>query len=49
MGWSLADKLYAITDKGLIRAISLALALILAGCIFWWSARFAAKTSPLRI
>ncbi|NIH11150.1 MAG: cyd operon protein YbgE [Serratia symbiotica] len=49
MGWSLADKLYAITDKGLIRALSLALALILAGSIFWQPTRFAAKTSSLEI
>ncbi|CAI0914462.1 cyd operon protein YbgE [Serratia entomophila] len=49
MSASLTDKLYAITDKGPIRALSLALALILAGCIFWDPTRFAAKTSSLEI
>ncbi|MGO2436721.1 MAG: cyd operon protein YbgE, partial [Serratia proteamaculans] len=33
MSLSLTDKLYAITDKGPVRALSLVLALILAGCI----------------
>ncbi|VEA63704.1 cyd operon protein YbgE [Serratia plymuthica] len=49
MSSSLADKLYAVTDKGPVRALSLALALILAGCIFWDPTRFAAKTSSLEI
>lgn len=46
---SLTDRVYAITDKGPIRALSLALALILAGCILWDPTRFAAKTSSLEI
>lgn len=49
MGSSLIDKLYAITDKGPIRALSLVLALILAGCIFWDPSQFAARTSSLEI
>lgn len=49
MSSSLIDKLYAITDKGPIRALSMALALILAGCIFWDPSRFAARTSSLEI
>lgn len=49
MSSSLADKLYAMTDKGPVRALSLVLALILAGCIFWDPTRFAAKTSSLEI
>lgn len=49
MSLSLNDKLYAITDKGPVRALSLVLALILAGCIFWDPTRFAAKTSSLEI
>ncbi|MDT3251575.1 cyd operon protein YbgE [Serratia sp. root2] len=49
MSSSLADKLYAVTDKGPVRALSLVLALILAGCIFWDPTRFAAKTSSLEI
>ncbi|MFI8415421.1 cyd operon protein YbgE [Serratia sp. NPDC078593] len=44
---SLADKLYAVTDKGPIRALSLVLALVLAGCVFWDPTRFAAQTSSL--
>ncbi|MGQ8773206.1 cyd operon protein YbgE [Serratia sp. NA_112.1] len=49
MSLSLTEKLYAITDKGPVRALSLVLALILAGCIFWDPTRFAAKTSSLEI
>ncbi len=36
-------------DKGPLRALSLLLALVLAGCIFWDPSRFAAKTSALSI
>jgi cyd operon protein YbgE len=49
MSSSLADKLYAITDKGPVRALSLVLAVILAGCIFWDPSRFAARTSSIEI
>ena len=49
MSSSVIDKLYAVTDKGPIRALSLVLALILAGCVFWDPTRFAAKTSSLEI
>lgn len=41
--------LYAIMNKRLLRALSLILALLLAGCMFWDPSRFAAKTSPLSI
>ncbi|AGB81515.1 cyd operon protein YbgE [Serratia rubidaea] len=46
---SLTDKLYAIADKGPLRALSLVLALALAGCVFWDPTRFAARTSSLEI
>ena len=49
MSSSVIDKLYAVTDKGPIRALSLVLALVLAGCVFWDPTRFAAKTSSLEI
>lgn len=49
MSSSVIDKLYAVTDKGPIRALSPVLALILAGCVFWDPTRFAAKTSSLEI
>ena len=41
--------LYAIMDKRPLRALSLVMALALAGCIFWDPTRFAAKTSELEI
>ena len=37
--------LYAVMDKRPLRALSLVMALLLAGCIFWDPSRFAAKTS----
>ena len=40
-------KLYAVMDKRPLRALSLVMALLLAGCIFWDPSRFAAKTSEL--
>ncbi|ATA18820.1 cyd operon protein YbgE [Gibbsiella quercinecans] len=46
---SLADKLYAITDKGPVRALSLVLALVVAGCVFWDPSRFAARTSAFEV
>lgn len=42
-------KLYAVMDKSPLRALSLIMALALAGCIFWDPSRFAAKTSELAI
>ncbi|BCU56402.1 cyd operon protein YbgE [Enterobacter kobei] len=42
-------KLYAVMDKGPLRALSLVMALLLAGCVFWDPARFAAKTSDYEI
>jgi cyd operon protein YbgE len=36
-------------DKRPLRALSLLMALALAGCIFWDPSRFAAKTSELEI
>jgi cyd operon protein YbgE len=41
--------LYAVMDKGPLRALSLLMALVLAGCMFWDPTRFAAKTSVLSI
>ncbi|EFE93503.1 MULTISPECIES: cyd operon protein YbgE [Serratia] len=46
---SLTDRLYAVVDKGPIRALSLALALFMAGSVFWDPTRFAARTSSLEI
>lgn len=43
------DKLYAVMDKGPLRALSLILAFALAFCVFWDPARFAAKTSAIAI
>ena len=42
-------KLYAVMDKSPLRALSLIIALTLAGCVFWDPTRFAAKTSELEI
>lgn len=41
--------LYKLMDKGPLRALSLILALVLAGCMFWDPTRFAAKTSTLSV
>ena len=41
--------LYAVMDKSPLRALSLVMALVLAGCMFWDPSRFAAKTSGLEI
>ncbi|MEK0169773.1 MULTISPECIES: cyd operon protein YbgE [Pseudescherichia] len=46
---SLIAKLYAVMDKGPLRALSLVMALVLAGCMFWDPSRFAAKTSDLTV
>lgn len=42
---------YSVRDNGRapLRALSLLMALLLAGCIFWDPSRFAAKTSELEI
>ncbi|MDR3431714.1 MAG: cyd operon protein YbgE [Rouxiella aceris] len=45
----IADKFYAITDKGPLRALSLVLALVMAGCVFWHPAKFASQTSNLAV
>jgi hypothetical protein len=37
------DYMYAVMDKRPLRALSLLMALLLAGCIFWDPSRFAAK------
>lgn len=42
-------KLYAVMDKGPLRVLSLVMALVLAGCMFWDPSRFAARTSDLAI
>ncbi len=41
--------LYAVMDKSPLRALSLIMALLLAGCMFWDPSRFAAKTSGLSV
>jgi len=41
--------LYAVMDKRPLRALSLIMALVLAGCMFWDPTRFAARTSELAI
>jgi len=46
---SLIAKLYAVMDKGPLRALSLVMALVLAGCMFWDPSRSAAKTSDLTV
>lgn len=46
---SIIAKLYAVMDKGPLRALSLVMALLLAGMIFWDPTRFAAKTSEFEI
>ncbi|WP_409306305.1 cyd operon protein YbgE [Pectobacterium sp. B1J-3] len=45
----LVDKLYRLMDKSLLRALSLIMALFMAGCVFWDPARFAARTSELAV
>lgn len=45
----LFQTLYRLMDKGPLRALSLLLALWLAGCVFWDPSRFAAKTSALSV
>ncbi|MDC9580114.1 cyd operon protein YbgE [Xenorhabdus sp. PR6a] len=45
----LADKCGQLMDKSLLRALILIMALILAACVFWQPARFAANTSSLQI
>ncbi|MFP1725545.1 cyd operon protein YbgE [Lonsdalea quercina] len=45
----LIHRLYCIMDKGPLRALSLIMALLLAGCVFWDPSRFAAKTSTLAV
>jgi len=41
--------LYAVMDKSPLRALSLVMALAVAGLIFWDPSRFAAKTSEFEI
>ncbi|MCZ4058950.1 cyd operon protein YbgE [Pantoea sp. LMR881] len=41
--------LYRLMDKGLLRALSLILALLLAGCLIWDPSRYAAQTSNLTV
>ncbi len=43
------NQLYSIMDKGPLRALSLILALVLAGCVLWNPFAFAAETSKLQI
>jgi len=46
---TLITRLYGVMDKSPLRALSLILALLLAGCMFWEPSRFAAKTGPLSL
>ncbi|MRS19120.1 cyd operon protein YbgE [Enterobacteriaceae bacterium RIT692] len=46
---TLIRTLYRLMDKGPFRALSLILALWLAGCVIWQPSRFAARTSDLAI
>ncbi|KGT88020.1 cyd operon protein YbgE [Enterobacter cancerogenus] len=46
---TLIQTLYRLMDKGPLRALSLILALWLAGCVIWQPSRFAARTSDLAI
>jgi len=46
---ALADRVYAVTDKGPLRALSLVMALVLAGCVFWQPGEFASSTSQLEV
>ncbi|MDW8846158.1 cyd operon protein YbgE [Erwinia sp. MMLR14_017] len=48
MGQGIA-RLYQWMDKRPLRALSLLMALLLAGCIFWDPTRFAANSSSLAI
>lgn len=41
--------LYAVMDRSPLRALSLVMALLLAGCMFWNPSRFAANTGPLAL
>jgi len=41
--------LYQFMDKGLLRALSLVAALLLAGCMIWDPTQFAASSSKLAI
>ncbi|WP_428945585.1 cyd operon protein YbgE [Pantoea sp. FN060301] len=45
----LIRRLYRVMDKRPLRALSLLMALLLAGCIFWDPARFAANSGQLKI
>lgn len=44
---SLTDSCYGATNRGPLRVLSLVMALVLAGCVFWMPARFATGTSAL--
>ncbi|MQL48328.1 hypothetical protein GEA64_10350 [Photorhabdus khanii] len=45
----LIDKCYRLMDKGPVRGLILIMALVLASCVFWDPARFAANTSSLHL
>ncbi|KEA51907.1 MULTISPECIES: cyd operon protein YbgE [Mangrovibacter] len=46
---NLISSLYKLVDKSPLRALSLLMALVLAGCMFWNPSRFAAHTSALSV
>lgn len=41
------NRLYELTDKGPLRALSLIMALVIAGRVFWAPSQFAVDTSSL--
>lgn len=43
------SQLYILMDKGPLRVLSLVLALVTAGLVFWDPSRFAAKTSDFEV
>ncbi|WP_350306896.1 cyd operon protein YbgE [Photorhabdus viridis] len=45
----LIDKCYRLMDKGPVKGLILIIALLLASCVFWDPARFAANTSSLHL
>ncbi|CAK9884476.1 MAG: hypothetical protein XXXJIFNMEKO3_00862 [Candidatus Erwinia impunctatus] len=46
---TLIRQLYQMMDKRPLRALSLVMALLLAGCMFWEPRRFAANSSDLAV
>ncbi|KAB8313046.1 cyd operon protein YbgE [Erwinia endophytica] len=49
MGPVIIARLYKLMDKNPLRVLSLIMALLLAGCMFWDPTRFAANSSSLEV